>query len=265
MPSLLLGGAALAIWLLERRRPLRQRVESPRRRQLRNAVIGAAGALTVSLIEQPIVAPLAARVARNGWGLVPRLRLPRAVETLVALALLDYTLYLWHVIVHRVPWLWRFHRVHHVDLDLDASTAIRFHFGELAISTPWRAAQVLLIGVRPEVLQRWQQLTLLSVIFHHSNLRLPGRIEWLLACAVVTPRLHGIHHSNRGEEMDSNWSSGLTIWDRLHGTLRTDVREEALTMGVEGVRDPDQVTLPRVLAMPFARAQAPERDVPASR
>ncbi len=255
----------LALWLLERRQPLRARVEPAGRRQLRNLAVAAAGALAVQLVEQPVVAPLARRVARRGWGLLPPLRLPGGVEMLVAVVLLDYTLYLWHILVHRVPWLWRFHRVHHVDLDLDASTAIRFHFGELALSTPWRAAQVALIGVRPETLQLWQQLTLLSVIFHHSNLRLPPRLERLLSCVVVTPWLHGIHHSNDGEEMGSNWSSGLTIWDRLHGTLRRELRKQPLTIGVEGISDPSQVTLPRVLAMPFARAQAAERDDPPRR
>jgi sterol desaturase/sphingolipid hydroxylase (fatty acid hydroxylase superfamily) len=85
---------------------------------------------------------------------------------------------------------------------------------------------------------------------------LPGRMEWLFSRVFVTPRLHGIHHSNRADEMASNWSSGLTCWDVLHGTLRSDVREEALTIGTDGISEPDQVTLPRLLVMPFARAQA---------
>jgi sterol desaturase/sphingolipid hydroxylase (fatty acid hydroxylase superfamily) len=150
--------------------------------------------------------------------------------------------------------------VHHVDLDLDTTTGIRFHFGELAISTPWRAAQVLVIGVRPETLRLWQRLTLASVLWHHSNARLPRRLEACIATVLMTPRLHGIHHSTRAAEMASNWSSGLTVWDRLHGTLRGDVPAETLTIGVEGYADPSDVALPRLLTMPFARAQASERD-----
>jgi sterol desaturase/sphingolipid hydroxylase (fatty acid hydroxylase superfamily) len=254
------------LWLLERRRPLRGRVEPTGVHGARNLAIAAVGSVAVQLVEQPIVAPLSRRVDRRRCGLLPRLQLPRPLEALVAIALLDYTLYLWHILVHRAPMLWRFHRVHHVDLDLDASTALRFHFGELALSTPWRAAQVVVIGVRPEVLRAWQQMTLVSILFHHSNVRLPGRLERLLSLLVMTPRLHGIHHSNRADEMDANWSSGLSVWDRLHRTLRTDVREEAITIGVEGVSEPRQVTLRRALAMPFALDQEPVReDEPASR
>src|SRR5688572_13732556 len=244
VPSLLLGAVAVGLWLLERRRPLRQPVEPPHVRHARNIAIGIAGALAVRLVEQPIVAPLARRVVARRWGLLPRLRLHPGIETALALILLDYTLYLWHVLVHRVPWLWRFHAVHHVDLDLDASTAIRFHFGELAISTPWRVAQVALIGVRPRTLELWQRLTLASILFHQSDVRLPMRLETLLSAVLVTPRLHGIHHSNRGDEMASNWSSGLAIWDRLHGTYRDDVPQSVLTIGVEGFDEPSQVALP---------------------
>ena len=258
MPSLCLG-ATVALWLLEHRRPLRRRVESRLHHQARNAAVAAAGAVAVRVVEQPLVDLVTRRVEAHAWGLLPRLGLPPPLERLAALRLLDYTLYLWHVLVHRVPWLWRFHAVHHVDLDLDASTAIRFHFGELAISTPWRVAQVAAIGVRPQTLQLWQRLTLASILFHHSDVRLPLRFEALLAALVVTPRLHGIHHSKRGDEMASNWSSGLTIWDRLHRTFRDDVPQAAMTIGVEGFDEPSQVALPRLLIMPFASAQANER------
>lgn len=259
LTSLCLGGIAVALWLLEIRRPLRKRVEPITRHQGRNGAIALVGAIVVQLVEQPVVAPLARVVDARGWGLVPQLRLPRWLETIAAVVLLDYTLYLWHVLVHRVPWLWRFHAVHHVDLDLDASTGVRFHFGELAISTPWRAAQVVLIGVRPATLEAWQRLTLASVLFHHSNVRLPRRLETTLSRIVVTPRLHGIHHSRRPDEMASNWSSGLALWDLLHRTWRDDVPPETISVGVEEVRDPDQVTLPRLLAMPFASVHARDR------
>ena len=141
------------------------------------------------------------------------------------------------------------------DLDLDASTAIRFHFAELALSAPWRAAQVRLIGVRPEVLHAWQDMVLAMIIFHHSNLRLPAWCERLLSAVIVTPRLHGIHHSSRGDEMNSNWSSGLAVWDTLHGTRRTDVAQDTLRIGVEGYTA-SEVTLSRLLTMPFAAAHA---------
>jgi sterol desaturase/sphingolipid hydroxylase (fatty acid hydroxylase superfamily) len=165
--------------------------------------------------------------------------------------MMDYTLYLWHVLTHRLPFLWRFHIAHHVDLDLDVSTALRFHSGELAFSTGWRAAQILLIGVSPDALSIWQVLTLLSVIFQHSNVRLSFALEHRLNRLVVTPRMHGIHHSIVREETNSNWSSGLTIWDWLHGTLRLNVPQEEIIIGLPAYREPKDLGLLDVLALPF--------------
>ena len=166
---------------------------------------------------------------------------------------MDYTLYLWHVMTHRVPFLWRFHRVHHADLDMDASTAIRFHLGEFLLAAPYRALQVALIGVSPEALTLWQRLTLAEVVFHHSNLRLPLGLEQRLVGVIVTPRMHGIHHSTVPGAADANWSSLFTLWDRLHGTLRLNVPQAAVEIGVPELRRPRDVALPRLLALPFER------------
>jgi sterol desaturase/sphingolipid hydroxylase (fatty acid hydroxylase superfamily) len=243
---------AATLVVVEVVRPLRRRQHEPKlRRMQRNAAIGGLGAVAVQLCEQPIVLPLARYVERRRWGLLQRLNVPAPLRTIVALVALDYTLYLWHIVVHRVPWLWRFHRVHHADLDLDASTAIRFHFGELIASVPWRAAQVALIGVDARTLQRWQTLTLMSVAFHHSNVRLPEHVEHRLAYLLVTPRMHGIHHSRAADEMDSNWSSGLSVWDRLHRTLRQDVPDDEIEIGVASLEDPGRVSLVRMLVEPM--------------
>lgn len=249
---LLVFGAFVVLWWLERRKPLRDTVEPTVARQSRNAAVAALAALTVQLAEQPVVDPLARVVERRGWGLLSRFRGPSWAHTAAALLLLDYTLYLWHVLVHRVPALWRFHVVHHVDRDLDASTAVRFHFGELALSVPWRAMQVVAIGVTPAELKLWQQLLLGSILFHHSNVRIPAAVERVLSRAVMTPRLHGIHHSDDEVIRDANWSSGLTIWDWLHGTLQTGIPQSAITIGVAPYDGPEDVRLSRILAMPFA-------------
>ena len=239
------------VWL-ERRQGLRDRqVESKLRRDVRNLAVGGFGAIALHVAERPIVVPLARLVRRRRWGLLQRMRLPPWAETTLAVVLMDYTLYLWHVLVHKVPWLWRFHLVHHADLDMDASTALRFHFAELTVSVPWRAAQIVAIGVSPPALSAWQMFLFCSILFHHSNVRLPIGLERRLSRWVVTPRLHGIHHSIVEEEANSNWSSGLTIWDWLHGTLRMNVPQPTITIGVPGYRDPAELTLPNVLAMPF--------------
>ena len=257
-PAVQLGGLVVAatfalLWFAERKRPLRRRVESLATHQARNAVVALLAAATVQLAEMPVVGPVAAVVLRHRIGLLGRV--PQGwLRTAVSLLLLDYSLYVWHVLTHRAPALWRFHAVHHVDRDLDASTAVRFHFGELALSVPWRAAQVVIIGVSPRDLRRWQQAVLVSILFHHSNLRLPEPIERLIALFVVTPRLHGIHHSDEEGVRNCNWSSGLSIWDRLHGTFRSDVRQDAITIGVAGYDAPEAVALSRILEMPFTDA-----------
>ena len=253
----------LLTWL-ERRRPLRPPVEPAAIRLPRNLAVAGLGALAVQLAENPIVRPLTRMVEGHHWGVAHALGGPPALTLAVTLVLLDYTLYVWHVLTHRVPFLWRFHLVHHVDRDLDASTALRFHFGELALSVPWRAAQVLLIGVTPQALALWQTSLLISILFHHSNVRLPRALERVLNLVLVTPRMHGIHHSAVREHTDSNWSSGLAIWDRLHGTFRGNVPQDTITIGVPAYPRADDVTLTNVLALPFAR-QRPSWQPPAAR
>jgi sterol desaturase/sphingolipid hydroxylase (fatty acid hydroxylase superfamily) len=244
-------GAFAAIAFAETRRPLRHQGHGRLQRDLRNLAVAAMSAATLQVLEKPVVDPLSRMVEHRRFGLIKQLDLPPWAETLLAVALMDYTLYLWHVLVHRVPLLWRCHVVHHCDLDMDASTALRFHAAEMAISVPYRAAQVAALGVAPRPLSVWQTFLFVSILFHHSNLRLPLRIERRLAQLIVTPRMHGIHHSVIEEETNSNWSSGFTIWDRLHGTLRLDVPQDEISIGVPAYRDPEAVTLPRLIEMPF--------------
>lgn len=254
LPSWLTAGLAVGwfaamVWL-ERRQALRRQVEPKLRRDVRNLAVGGLGAIALHLAERPIVTPLARLAWRRRWGL-QRIGLPLWAETALAVVLLDYTLYIWHVLAHKVPWLWRFHLVHHADLEMDASTALRFHFAELTVSVPWRAAQVMAIGVSPLALSTWQTFLFCSILFHHSNVGLPIGLERWLSRLIVTPRLHGMHHSVIEEEANSNWSSGLTVWDWLHGTLRLNVPQSAITIGLPSYRDPGELTLPKVLAMPF--------------
>lgn len=248
---LIVGAAGLLSWL-ERRRALRSRIEPELVHAGRNLAIAGLGALALQLAERPVIARVSARVVRRRWGLLQRVRLPRWLETVAAIVLLDYTLYLWHVLAHRVPWLWRAHAVHHVDRDLDATTALRFHFAELLASVPWRAGQVIVIGVAPYPLSVWQTCLMMSILFHHSNLELSPRAERMLNLVLVTPRMHGIHHSRAADEVNSNWSSGLTIWDRLHGTLQLDVAQESIAIGVPSFDTDDRVALVPMLALPFS-------------
>ncbi|MFP5384840.1 MAG: sterol desaturase family protein [Bacteriovoracia bacterium] len=216
----------------ETRRPLRFHVESKLRHDLRNMGMALLSAVTLAVTEKPLSKKATKIVEQKSVGLLSIISLPKAVKGLLAIALMDYTLYLWHVLNHKTSFLWRFHEVHHEDLDLTASTAIRFHFMEMGLSSLWRAAQILVIGVTSTQLKIWQQLTLLEIIFHHSNLRIPISLERILCNFIVTPRMHAIHHSIIKEETNSNWSSGLTLWDWLHGTLKLNVPQETIVIGV---------------------------------
>jgi sterol desaturase/sphingolipid hydroxylase (fatty acid hydroxylase superfamily) len=257
LSGLVVGGTFAALVAAELRAPLRRGRHEPKlRRNIRNMAVAAISAAAIQLSDAPVTSPLSRHVERRRWGLLKQLRLPLILEIPLALLMLDYTLYLWHVAFHKVPLLWRFHKVHHADLDMDASTAIRFHFGEMVMSVILRTSQILVIGVSPLVLSIWNTWLLCSVMFHHSNVKLPARVERWLSRLIVTPRMHGIHHSVVPEEMNSNWSSGLTLWDWLHRTLRRDVPQDAITIGVAELREPKDVTLPRLLEMPFV-AQPP--------
>lgn len=254
--TLLALGIFAGITWIERRRPLRTEVEPKLRREGRNLAVAGLGAVSLQLAGAPLIRRLTHLVDRRGYGLVPRMPGPRWLKTCAVLLLMDYTFYLWHVMTHRIPLLWRFHLVHHVDRDLDASTALRFHFGELIAGVPWQAAQVILIGVDSCSYSIWQATFLLSITFHHSSIRLPILWERRLSWFLVTPRMHGIHHSIIEQETNSNWSSGLNIWDRLHGTLRLNVPQHEITIGVPAYQDPDSVTLEKIVSLPF-REQRP--------
>ena len=253
----LLGtGAALAavgtLMLAERARPLRKRTAQQLPRLARNAAMGAACQAVIMASEAPLTRRIARVNAVESRGL--RHLLPGPLGKLAAFLAMDYGFYLWHVATHKVPFLWRFHRVHHVDPDLDASTAIRFHALDMLVSLPWRLVQVRVSGVDEAGLAAWQRFFLASILFHHSNLRLPKGWDEALSTAITTPRMHGIHHGNRRAQMDSNWSSGIAVWDHLHGTYRADIAQENLVIGVDDPLATRDMPLLPALAAPARTA-----------
>ena len=246
LQGLVVGAAALTIFTLEFRQVLRPRLREPKALHTgRNLAIAGIAGLVMNVIEKPL-AMRAARQMKNGG----------IARTILSVVLLDYGLYLWHVLTHKVQFLWRFHLIHHIDLDMDASTAMRFHFGEMLLSVPWRVAQVWVVGASPLALSIWQTLLLVSILFHHSNVKLPLPAERWLRLLIVTPRLHAIHHRPEQSCLDSNWSSGLACWDFLHRThcWRED-RDDSI--GVPGYESPEDVTLAKCVTLPFAKQTSP--------
>ena len=231
----------------EDRKPLRTPRLPAHRRQFDNLILGAGSLLAAQVVQRQLLAPLLeADAGRCG---AVRL-LPASIRPVAAFLALDWAMYWWHRATHRVPLLWRLHRVHHVDLDLDMSTAIRFHALDQLVSAPTRAAMILFVGPDARTHARWNLFFFASVLFHHANVRLPRGLEERLAWVLTTPRMHGIHHMARRDATDSNWTSGLSFWDRLHGSFRMDLNDEALPIGVPGY--PDQLGVAASLALPAA-------------
>lgn len=260
-------GLIIGTWLggllwFEIRRQLRPRHKNKLRRDVRNSVIAAPAAAVMQALEMPLSFGIATYCQQHRFGILPLLPLRPAVRAIVGVLMLDYTLYWWHFLTHRVAFLWRFHQVHHLDQEMDATTALRFHFGEITISLGYRALQIATIGASPIAVAAWQVFLFLSILFHHSDIRLPLAFERRLGRLLMTPRLHGIHHSIKADEVNSNWSSGLTVWDRLHGTLHTGVPQSVLTLGVPGFLEESDDGVLKSLALPFTKAAVPPPAIP---
>ncbi|MFP4515910.1 MAG: sterol desaturase family protein [Desulfovibrionales bacterium] len=248
--GVLIVGAAATILYFENKRPLRRMRQDKKRRDTRNLVLSIMTSAAIRATEKPLAMRLMKEAEKRNFGLLRAVRMPMWLELLLSVVLLDYTLFLWHNLTHKVPLLWRFHQAHHVDLDLDASTALRFHPGEMMLSAPWRGAQVFFFGISPLGLALWETLTLMGIMFHHSNIRLPIEFERKLCRVIVTPRMHGIHHSIVHEETDSNWSIIFSWPDYVHSTIRLNVPQEEITIGVPAFQDPEELTLHRIMEMP---------------
>jgi sterol desaturase/sphingolipid hydroxylase (fatty acid hydroxylase superfamily) len=255
---LALGAAAFASLLVaEGARPLRRPTQSKWRRVFINLIVGAVGGGALALVYGPVVLGVAERTRAAEFGLLRWVPLPGWAGSVLGVVLLDYTLWIWHWLNHRVPLLWRFHAAHHADLDLDASTAFRFHVGELLFSVPFRALQVAFIGVDVPALLLWEGVLLVATEFHHSNVRLPLTVDRALRRAIITPRMHGIHHSIVPGEVNSNFGTILSVWDRVHRTFLVGIPQSEIVIGLAELRDPSRLGLMHSLAVPFLKGLRP--------
>ncbi|MEY2528541.1 MAG: hypothetical protein QOJ05_631, partial [Verrucomicrobiota bacterium] len=223
------------------------------RRLVRNYVVSIPGFVIVRLAMLPIPFALAVWAQHHQVGLLNWLRLPPWLAVPAGFVILDYAYWWWHWANHMIPLFWRFHNVHHTDLDLDVTTAARFHFGEIVFSTAFLSLVLLVSGISPSTFAVFFVVFEGAVAFHHSNWRLPIRLERILNLIIVTPRMHGIHHSIVQRETNSNWGTVFCWWDKLHRTLRRDIPQDALTIGVAGYRDEHELTLGKLWALPFRK------------
>lgn len=248
-----LVGAGLLFFLLERLLPLRAAKTRLLGRLLVNLTFSALALAAATLLVGPAVEASFGILAERRLGLLGLFALPAPLAAAFGFLAMDLSFYYWHLLNHRVPLLWRFHNVHHVDPDLDVSTALRFHFGELAFSAGFRVAQILAIGVSPWLYAGYELAFQANTLFHHSNFRLPIRLERGLNWVLVTPRMHGIHHSQIQRETNSNYGVVFPWWDRIHRTLGLNVPQAAITIGVAGYSRPEDNRLGQALLMPFRR------------
>ncbi len=238
------------LFIAEGRRPLRIRKKSRTRRIVTNTVVSIPAFTLLRLVLLPVMVQLAIKNKYLEFGLNYVYNAHPLLKSAVAFLLLDYSNYAWHIMNHRIPQLWKFHLVHHSDEDMDVSTAFRFHFGEMIGSVFYRGACVFLSGASPLTVLLYETTFEAATQFHHSNWKLPLSIERGLNKVIVTPRMHGIHHSDIQEETDSNYAVILSWWDRLHNTVRLNVSQQILNIGTP-THGNHELTIGKLLRLPF--------------
>ena len=253
MITVLIVGAVIAgLFLAERLAPLRVSRLPILGRLLVNAAVSAMAYAVAAALVRPSATATLEWASSERLGLLALAPSSALLQFVLALLAMDLTFYWWHVANHRIPFLWRFHNVHHIDPDLDVTTAFRFHPGEVAFSAAFRIVQVTVIGLSAPMFAAYELAFQANTAFHHSNVRLPIRLERLLNLVLVTPRMHGIHHSQVRDETNSNYSVVFSWWDRLHRTIGLNVPQSAITIGVPAYGRDDN-RFGHALLLPFLR------------
>ena len=191
------------------------------------------------------------------FGLLNWVTMPGWARLVGALLLLDAWAYIWHRLNHRIPFLWRFHRVHHSDQRMDVTTASRFHFGEIILSCLLRLPVIALAGVEIWELAFYEALAFFVIQLHHANVSLPGKVDRYARIIVVTPFMHKVHHSCWQPETDSNFSVMFSFWDRLFHTFRLRNDPHSLRLGLEQFDEPRHQTLAGLLTTPAEQTTSP--------
>lgn len=242
----------MALW--EILAPRRARSIPRRGRWPANIGIVVLNTALVRLLLPTAAAGVALSAEAHGWGLFNHYAFPSWAALLGGILLLDLIIYLQHVTFHAVPALWRLHRMHHADPDIDVTTGARFHPIEIVLSMLIKFAAIAALGATPAAVVLFEVLLNATSIFNHANVRIPLGIESILRWLIVTPDMHRVHHSIERDETDSNFGFNLAVWDRLFGTYRAQPRagHEAMTIGIPAFRDPAQCSrLLGMLAIPF--------------
>jgi sterol desaturase/sphingolipid hydroxylase (fatty acid hydroxylase superfamily) len=249
--------AALAAW--EVLAPRRKLLVGRQPRWPGNLGIVVVDALLVRLLIPTAAAGAALIAAERGIGLFHVLGLPGWVAGILGFLILDLVIYAQHFTFHHVPMLWRLHRMHHADLDIDVTTGLRFHPIEIIISMLIKIAVVLAFGIPAIAVVVFEIALNATSMFNHSNVTMPVWLDRVVRLLVVTPDMHRVHHSIQRHETDSNFGFNLPWWDRLFGTYRgqPEAGHTGMTIGLPLFRNPRELRLDRLLTQPFRNDPAP--------
>ncbi|MFA6236342.1 MAG: sterol desaturase family protein [Bacteriovorax sp.] len=250
-----LGIILVLCFLFEQLFPLRQARDILYKRLLRNFSLALMAFPVTRLMTLPLVYNFAALMNDLGWGLLNNISAQDAFKNILGFIVLDYGTYWWHVANHKIKFFWRFHQVHHADKDMDSTTALRFHFGELVMSAFVRILLIFVFGLSPEILIIYDLLLTGFAIFHHSNLRLPVALDKTLSLLIVTPLYHQTHHSFFQSETDSNYAGIFSVWDKIHNSFSALLNPKAITIGLPSLEQSESSLL-KLIKMPADKIQA---------
>jgi sterol desaturase/sphingolipid hydroxylase (fatty acid hydroxylase superfamily) len=261
------AGIFLAMTLWELLAPRRPWSVGRARRWPGNLAVLVIDALAVRLLIPTAAVGVALIVAAHGLGLFHLLGWPAWLAGIAGFVILDLVIYGQHVVFHHVPWLWRLHRVHHADLDIDVTTGVRFHPIEILLSMGVKIAAVALLGVPAGAVVAFEVALNATSMFNHSNAALPAWLDRAVRLLVVTPDMHRVHHSAVRAETDSNFGFNLPWWDWLFRTYRAEpaAGHDAMTIGLPIFRDPGELRLDRLLTQPFRAPRDADAAAPAVR
>jgi sterol desaturase/sphingolipid hydroxylase (fatty acid hydroxylase superfamily) len=248
------AGVLALIWAAESAAPLLAPTADRARHGARNMALGAASAGVRALVVTGALLYVTTAAQREGAGLLRPLD-GTAAGWVLAFVLLDLWNYCFHVLGHKVPLLWRFHTVHHTDAAPDATTALRFHFGEVLIGGLGYVIVLPLLGVTMPQLLFYETVLIATSLFHHGNVRLPATLERALRLFIVTPGMHMVHHSRWVGQTDSNYSSVLSVWDWLFDTMR-DGDPQAMEYGLDGYGEREHSTVLGLMMMPMGEVKS---------
>jgi sterol desaturase/sphingolipid hydroxylase (fatty acid hydroxylase superfamily) len=243
--------AVMAAW--EFVSPCRALLAGRKPRWPNNLGILVVDALAVRLIIPAAAVGVAIMASVNGWGLFNMVAVPGWLAVVAGFLILDFVIYAQHVVFHHVPWLWRLHRMHHADLDIDLTTGVRFHPVEILISMAIKIVTVLVFGIPAIAVLIFEVVLNATSVFNHANVAMPAWLDRILRLVVVTPDMHRVHHSIERHETDSNFGFNLPWWDRLFGTYRAQpaAGHRGMTIGLPVFRNLRELRLDRLLTQPF--------------